>query len=264
LITIIQSARSFHSVAFEKNWKWKINLPHGSSPIVIHVGEGTDAAASREIDRLIRWNLFRKSLIGIHGVAMDERQARGFTALVWCPVSNYFLLDRTARIGMLKKSLPILFGTDSTLTAGWNIWDHLRLARKEGSLTDKELLDTLTVTPAKIWGLEHTGTLMTGQFADLVIARPRKSDERQNTDLQDLDRFYSLDPEDILLVMHRGRIRLFDDTLYDTFASAGFGMDSFKPVGFNDKRKYVYGDLPGLVKKIREYYPAAAFPFTID
>jgi cytosine/adenosine deaminase-related metal-dependent hydrolase len=265
LISVLQNAHSLHSVAFEKNWKWKVNWPRAAKPMVIHVGEGTDAAAGREIDTLIKWNLFKKSLIGIHGVAMNEQQAKSFTALVWCPVSNYFLLDRTARIDRLKKELPILFGTDSTLTAGWNIWDHIRLARQVGHLTDKELFDSLTTTPARIWGLQHTGRIIPGQYADLVIARPRIDTPGPKApkapDKIGLDAFYSVNPEQLLLVIHHGQIRLFDASLHDSLASAGMETGIYQPVVVKGRPKYVQGDLHGLVKKIREFYPAASFPF---
>src|SRR5450432_867507 len=92
LIRVFQDCHCLHSVGFEKNWKWKLNRPFtGTIPFVLHVGEGTDREAEQEIDRLIRWNLFSKPLIGIHGVAMREDQAKGFRALVWCPVTNFFL-----------------------------------------------------------------------------------------------------------------------------------------------------------------------------
>src|SRR6185503_5129048 len=121
LITIFQDQQCLHSVGFEKSWRWQMNRP-GRLPVVIHVGEGTDKAAHQEISRLLRWNLLRKSLIGVHGVAMDETQAKGFHALVWCPASNYFLLNATAPIHKLKDHVRILFGTDSTLTAPWDAW----------------------------------------------------------------------------------------------------------------------------------------------
>ncbi len=265
LISVLQNAYSLHSVAFEKNWKWKVNWPRAAKPIVIHVGEGTDATAGREIDTLIKWNLFKKSLIGIHGVAMNERQAKSFTALVWCPVSNYFLLDRTARIDRLKNELPILFGTDSTLTAGWNIWDHIRLARQARLLTDKELFDSLTTIPARIWGLPHTGRIIPGQYADLVIARPHidtlELKAPKAPDKICLDAFYSIDPEELLLVIHHGQIRLFDASLLDYLVSADMETGIYQPVVVKGRRKYVQGDLPGLAKKIREFYPAASFPF---
>src|SRR5262249_24464239 len=112
LISVFQDCHCLHSVGFERNWRWKLNRPlRDSQPVVLHVGEGTDALAGEEIDRLLRWNLFGRSLIGVHGVAMSEEQAAGFRGLVWCPTSNYFLLGRTAPVGRLKDRVPILFGT---------------------------------------------------------------------------------------------------------------------------------------------------------
>jgi cytosine/adenosine deaminase-related metal-dependent hydrolase len=257
-VRVFQDCHCLHSVGFERNWKWKLNRPFtGAEPFVLHVGEGTDREAEQEIDRLIRWNLFKKPLIGIHGVAMREDQAGGFKALVWCPVTNFFLLGRTARVERLKNRLPILFGTDSTLTAGWNIWEHLRLARQQGQLTDKELMDTLTRNPAAVWGLTDRGELAPGRVADLVIARPKKG-------LSGMDAFYGVDPEDILLVLRRGRVRLFDASLRDSLSGAGFATENFFPVSIGNESKYVQGDLPGLVKKIREYDPAAALPVRIE
>jgi cytosine/adenosine deaminase-related metal-dependent hydrolase len=255
LIGIYQEGYSLHSPAFEKNWRWKLNQPFtGSRPYVIHVGEGTDETAALEIDSLIRWNLFKKPIIGIHGVAMNERQAAGFKAVVWCPVSNYFLLDRTAPVDRLKKRVPILFGTDSTLTAGWNIWEHLRLARKLGMLGDRELLDTLTTTAASAWGLKETGSLAPGQYADMVIARPSVVSETvASGDTGTMDAFYSLNPENILLILYHGHIRLFDASLLDLLTRKGFSATNFHAVTVNNSRKYVEGDLPGLIGEIKSY-----------
>ena len=114
-----------------KNWKFKLNrILAKDQPFVIHIGEGTDDASHREIDTLIKWNLFKRKIIGVHGVAMDENQATAFKALVWCPASNYFLLNNTAAIDKLKTKTSILFGTDSTLTSGWNLWEHVTISKK--------------------------------------------------------------------------------------------------------------------------------------
>src|ERR1700744_272065 len=252
LINVFQDYYCLHSVGFERNWKWKLNKPISASmPFVLHVGEGTDAAAGREIDRLIRWNLRRRPLVGIHGVAMNEQQAAHFRALVWCPASNYFLLDRTAPIHLLKQKVPIVFGTDSTLTAAWNSWTQIRMGRTSQLASDRELLDMLTTTPAATWGLEDRGTLAAGQTADLVIARP-KSGKRG------MDAFYTLDPEDLLLVMHEGNIRLFDPGLRASLIAAGEIKGEFYQT--HPGGKYVAGDLPGLMQEIRRYSPAVQFP----
>jgi hypothetical protein len=254
LITVFQDSRSLHSPAFEKNWRWKINSPFRKNRLfVIHLGEGTDKASSREIDQIIKWNIFKRKLIAIHGVAMDSRQASAFRALVWCPASNYFLLNRTAPVNTLSNQVSILWGTDSTLTAGWNLWEQLRLARKQNMISDEGILDMITCLPARTWNLAHGSQISAGQQADIVVA----SAKREKTGM---DNFYALNPEDLLLVMHKGNIRLFDAGLSAQLSDSGFPLADFSKIGINGKMKYVQGDLPGLMQKIRKYYPAARFP----
>jgi hypothetical protein len=252
LISVFQECHCLHSVGFERNWRWKLNRPFPDSrPFVLHAGEGTDALAGEEIESLLRWNLFGRDLIGVHGVAMSEEQAARFRGLVWCPSSNYFLLGRTAPVGRLKDRVPILFGTDSTLTTDWNSWRQIREARRERAMTDVELMATLTNAPAAVWHLDDRGVLAKGKRADLVIARPKPG-------LSGMDGFFALDPEDLLLVLHHGRILLFDASLRETLMSAGMGEMDFDFTRCGNK--YVVGDLPGLMEEIRRYYPAAQFP----
>ncbi len=251
LITVFQDCYSLHSLVYEKKWKWKLNKPlTKNKPCVIHIGEGTDAGASREIDELISANLFKKKLIAVHGVAMDELQAKHFNALVWCPASNYFLLNTTADISKLKNNTAIIFGTDSTLSAGWSIWEHLRLARKQNGLTDNKLLDAVTTIAAKTWNI-NSGAIAANKTADIVVAKKKKGQT-------DMDNFYSLDPEDILLVISKGHIRLFDASL--TAQLKNYGSIFFTPVTINGVVKFVAGDLPALMKAITAYYPHASFP----
>ena len=67
-INVIQNNHCLHSIRFEKNWRIKLNnIFSKHRPFVIHVGEGTDRAAHKEIDELIKWNLFKRKLIGVHG-----------------------------------------------------------------------------------------------------------------------------------------------------------------------------------------------------
>jgi cytosine/adenosine deaminase-related metal-dependent hydrolase len=240
LITVLQY-NSVHSPQFEKGWKWKLKKPFTKEPIVMHIGEGTDKNARAEIDEVISSNIWKKKIIAVHGVAMNEKQAGSFHGLVWCPASNYFLLDKTADVDKLKNKIKIVFGTDSTLTASWNMWEHFRMARRSG-LNDEELLSMLTVEPAKLWNL-NTGNLKPGKDADVLIVRKKN--------------FYEVNPNDILVIIHKGEVRLFDSTMIDYMKE--FLAKNFSKISLDDKIKFVKGDLSGLILKIKEYFPGMSF-----
>jgi len=258
LINVFQKTYSLHSISFEKKWKWKINNPLKNKwPFSIHIGEGRDEASHKEIDELIKWNIFKKNVVGIHGVAMDEEQASHFRALVWCPASNYFLLNKTAAIDLLKDKTKIIFGSDSTLTSSWNMWEHIRLAKNERMLTDSELLKSITTEPAAVWSLNDIGSIKESQQADIVIAKKKK-------DLNSFDNFFSTESEDILMVMHKGNIRLFDGGLKNQMTKLNLPLANFSKIKINGVLKYIAGDLPGLMNEIKKYYPEADFPFAIS
>ena len=251
LISVYEKAQSLHSVGFDKKWWLRLNNPlKRDIPVAIHVGEGSDRSAFNEIDKLLSMNLLKRKLIGVHGVAMTAKQAESFAALIWCPQSNYFLLDKTAPVEDLSKNTQILFGTDSTLTASWDIWEHLRTAKKTNKLSDKVLYNTLNKNAANTW-LLNTGTIETGKNADLVIAR-------SNNDLQS---FFNITPGDILLVMHEGQIRLFDQSLLPQLKN--IDLTVYDNILVSGKSKYVMGKPLALMDQIKSYHPSANFPAEI-
>lgn len=251
LLTVYQDCQSIHSVQFEKKWRLALNNPFKKNlAAVVHSGEGTDLSSLKEIDQLSRWNLFKRPLVSVHGVAMNEKQAGAFKALVWCPESNYFLLNKTAPVNRLKKHLPVLFGTDSTLTGHWDIWQHIRLARKTKFLTDKELYNTLTINPANTWKL-NSGIIAEDKDADLVIGK-------SNGGPDDTNAFFETSPQDLLMVMHKGDIVLFDEELYPQLK--GINTEAYSKIVISDSSKYIKGDLPLLINRIKQYYPGASFP----
>lgn len=172
LISVQQDHYALHSPSFEKNWAWKLNKPfRNKRPFVMHIGEGTDAAAHDEINSVIRKNYLKRKIIAIHGVAMDEKQATAFEGLVWCPASNDFLLGATAPVQSLKKKMNIVFGTDSTLTAPWGSDAHFDIALASGQVTEEELTAMLTLNAARLWKLKDRGELKEGMRADIVVLK---------------------------------------------------------------------------------------------
>jgi cytosine/adenosine deaminase-related metal-dependent hydrolase len=256
LIDVLQETQNLHSVEYEKNWKWKLNNPiQFRKDCVIHTGEGTGKRSADEIDQLIKYNLLRRNLIGVHGVSMNSDQARHFKALVWCPESNKILLDHHAPIHDLKSSTTIVFGSDSTLTGSWNIWKHLRLARTLQMVSDDELLGMITDIPARLWNL-NKGKLQPKKDADIVVLKMKNKSSG-------ISGLFSANPEDILLIVHKGQIRLFDKSLLSQFRNLPVNLFRYYRVNINENTKFVEGDLPGLISEIRKYHQNIQFPVTV-
>ena len=250
-ITIFEDTLCLHSVGFEKGWKIRLNNPFKPKlPVNIHIGEGDDWPSYSEIDELTWWNLLKKELIGVHAVAMSENQAKKFKAIVWCPQSNYFLLNKTARVNFLKNETDLLFGTDSTLTSRWDIWEHLCLARKTKLISDEELYQTVNKNAAKIWQL-NSGEVAEGKDADMVMAKIKNHK-------RGFDAFYAITPADLVMVIHKGNVRLFDETILGQLKT--IRVSEYSKIYINGVGKYIQGDLPGLMEKIKELYPVAFFP----
>jgi cytosine/adenosine deaminase-related metal-dependent hydrolase len=256
LIDIYQETQNIHSVGLDKNWKWKLNNPVLiKKPCVIHTGEGTDKRSSDEIDELIRYNLLGRNLIGVHGVAMKSGQSKYFKGLVWCPESNRVLLDHHAPIAELKTNTAVVFGSDSTLTGSWNIWKHLRLARTLQQVDDEELFGMITSAPARLWNM-NKGILQPKKVADLVVI---KTKNRSST----LDELFKTNPEDILLILHKGQIRLFDKSLLPQLRNLPVNLFRYSQVSYRDHVKFVEGELPGLISEIKRYNPNVQFPVEV-
>jgi len=246
VINIFKECYSLHSVQLERNLKLKLNNPFsGKWPVVIHVGEGTDPYAHEEINKLIKWNFLKKNLIAVHGVAMDTSQAKKFKALIWCPDSNLFLLNATARINELKNDVKIIFGTDSTISASWNLWDQIRVARNLNLLSDREIFYSLTEVPSLVWKLNNKGTLKEGKTADIVVAAMK---DKSNS----MKSFFQTNPEDILLIIKSGEIILFDEALKSQL-TGNVIFENFDKVFINGRGKYIRGRLKILIDKIKSY-----------
>lgn len=254
-MNVFQDCNTLHSVRHEPNWWFKLNNPIAPDlPFVIHVGEGSDARSAREIDTLIRWNRLKRKLIAVHGVAMTTRQSEAFAALVWCPDSNLFLLGRTADIAQVQHKTRVVFGSDSTLTSSWNLWDQLRLARSMEVMNDAALFESITSKPAELWGLQGTGDIREGFGADLVVARTKPMGNG------DWDEWFSIQPADIALVIQNGRVRLCDADCYRQLTDTGWNGEFFSRVRLGSAVKYVEGDLPELMQRVKESLPGATFP----
>ncbi|HEY8734303.1 MAG TPA: amidohydrolase family protein, partial [Puia sp.] len=178
-----------------------------------------------------------------------------FKGLIWCPESNRVLLNKHANIEYLKAHTTLVFGTDSTLTGSWNIWEHLRLARSLQQVNDMELFKMVTSSPARLWNM-NCGELAVNKDADIVIAKI-------NFETATLSNFFNINPENILMVIHKGNIRMFDKTMLSQLNRLKLNLTGFNRISINGDIKHVEGDLPTLMKAIRQHHPRVNLPFDI-
>ncbi len=243
-----------HSLRLEKKWKIKFLLRSNTLPFLIHIGEGTNKESIDEIYKLIKWNIFKKDLIGIHAIAVNEKQSKQFKAIIWCPVSNLFLYNKTANIPILKKHTNILFGTDSTLSADWNLWNHLRLARDLNYLKEKELFLSVSETASKVWGLKSKGKIEINYAADIIICKNKYKNNWES--------FYNINPEDILMILKNGIIVFIDSEII--IQNPNINKDDFDIIYINSIKKYIIKGIRNLIQSINAILPDYEFPISID
>ena len=235
IVNVISNYNYLHSVSLEKRWWIKLNLIFNKLPFVIHLGEGIGEAIENEINKLFSWNLFKRKIIAVHGISLNTNQADKMAALIWCPDSNLFLYNKTAKVSELKDKIPILFGSDSNLTSNPNFWNQIRTARKISALNDEELINSITSLPAELLNVKDTGKIKNGYLADIVIVR-KKSENNY-------DAFFNINPEDILLIIRSGKIILFDESLEHECAY-------FK---IRSSTKFTDKEIIAVIKKLEDY-----------
>ncbi len=159
-INVVKRSIWIHSLEFTPDIVKRIRKAPRDWPVILHLGEGTDAASADEIFELDRLGLLDRRAIVVHGVALD---ARGYAllkkrkaSLIACPVSNLFTLSRTIPKSAFASGVPIALGTDSAITATGDLLDHLRAARAIWNLTAAKLYRMVTEDAARILQLDES------------------------------------------------------------------------------------------------------------
>jgi cytosine/adenosine deaminase-related metal-dependent hydrolase len=185
-----------HSLAFEPDLAARYRRAP-SRPFLLHCGEGTDAAASREFEELDSMGALSSRTALIHGVALKASSLallrRRRTSLIWCPTSNLTMLGRTLSRSILRSGIPIALATDSALSAPVDLLDELAVARRY--LPAARLYRMVTTAPAKIL------RLLPSKGDWIAVRTPAKSAAE------------ALLTGTISLVVSRGRIRLISPDL---------------------------------------------------
>jgi cytosine/adenosine deaminase-related metal-dependent hydrolase len=145
-------------------------------PWIIHLAEGTNDEAARELDRLAALGCLQANTLVVHGVGLTRfdraRLIERGGGLIWCPASNEFLLGATAQVGELARARKLALGSDSRLTGSRDLLDELARARQTGQVSPVELWRSVTVDAARLLHLNEVGHLAVGARADVLIWPP--------------------------------------------------------------------------------------------
>jgi cytosine/adenosine deaminase-related metal-dependent hydrolase len=154
-------------------------------PFIVHLAEGTDAAAASELPRLEALGCLRSNTVIVHGVALTPddwtRVTQCGAGLVWCPASNMFLFARTAPVRRLldascTAAKHVCLGSDSRVTGARDLLEEMRAAAAAAPVTPLELLRMVTEAPASMLNLPHGGRIDVGAPADLLVVPPFAAD----------------------------------------------------------------------------------------
>ncbi len=100
---------------------------------------------------------------------------------------------------------------------------------------------------ARLWKL-NSGELQSDKDADMVITKKK-------TGIPNWDDVFKTNPEDILLIVHKGRIKMFDKAMHVQLNSLPLNIQRFSRVSIKGHIKFVEGDLPGLIANIKSFNP---------
>jgi len=165
-------------------------------PWLVHAAEGVDERCRGEVRLLAQANVLRQNTVILHaiGVGADDIPLIGSAraAVVWSPESNRRLYGATAPVADLRAAgIPVGLGSDSPASGVRDALSNLAAARREGVLSDQELLSMAGADSAAVARLP-VGAFELAAPADFVAVR-------------DLESLLAGDRRSLALVMVAGR-----------------------------------------------------------
>jgi cytosine/adenosine deaminase-related metal-dependent hydrolase len=199
----------------------------------IHLAEGTDAVAARELSELDRLGALSGRTVLVHATGLgpsDISRVRESGAwVVWCPASNDALLGRTLDPAPFAGVRRLALGTDSRLSGSADLLSELRHARRRAATLDTSaLLRLVTEDAARLVGLSDLGVIASGCLADAVVIDANGRDPYET--------LLTSTRADIGLIVKNGQPVLASDRFRSTVAAAA---DDIALLSVDGRAKYV-------------------------
>lgn len=220
-------------------------------PFIVHVAEGIDAEARRELHLLDEAGGLSSCTVIIHGLGLTDadrdRVAEVGASVIWCPSSNHFLYNATADPRSLReRGISVGLGTDSPISGGAHMLAEMRSARTAWRLQYGEdpdpgmLLEIATTGSAAALRLTGSrGEVSPGAVADLCLFPSRSADPAAD--------LLGLEPWEFSLILAAGKPAAGDQAHEALFEAAGRG---YTTVRHADRLQCVVGDPVALLAQV--------------
>lgn len=256
-IRIISDFAMAHSVtSFALKWGDGIEAEHAKAkekniPFITHCSEGYDEETLRSVETLAGKKALSKQTVLVHGIAFSDKDiellAEHQCHVVWCPVSNLYMFERTARVKeLMDRGINVTLGTDSPMSGSFSIFEEFRTAREfyvyayGRAIDDRALVDMMTVNAAKAMCLPDAGEIAEGKAADLLLIDGNSTNPWAA--------LTHADYADIMLVIADGQPRYGDIAFAPVFDAMKIPYQTILVKG---ARKIIAGDILGLQNRVR-------------
>jgi cytosine/adenosine deaminase-related metal-dependent hydrolase len=256
-IRIISDYALAHSVtSFALKWGDGIEVEHAKAkekniPFITHCSEGFDEETLRSVETLAVKKALSKQTVLIHGIAFTDKDiellAEHQCSVVWCPVSNLYMFEQTARVKeLMDMGINVTLGTDSPMSGSFSIFEEFRTARDfyqyayGRAIDDRALVDMMTVNAARAMCLADAGEIAEGKSADLLLIDGNPTNPWAA--------LTHADYADIMLVIADGVPRYGDIAFAPVFDAMRIPYQNILVKG---ARKIIAGDILGLQNRVR-------------
>jgi len=201
-------------------------LNHKLDAFAVHAGEGIDEHERSEWDQLKALGLNVPQLVMIHTTAFGPAEyaevAQAGAKVIWSPLSNLLLYGKTDDVpSAVKAGVNVSLGTDWAPSGSANLLGELKVADRvnkkqwAGFLTDQQLVNMVTINPAKAYALDKfIGSIEVGKYADLMVVAKQPG----LTPYRDL---INARPQDVTLVTISGDALFGDPRIMDAAGKTG-------------------------------------------
>jgi len=167
-----------HSLGLERQYGPSVAESYSKTPRdapwIIHLAEGVDDVAGRELSLLEAAGALGANTVLVHGLGLGSRDVDRVlerrAAVVWCPSSNLFMFGRTLDPRPFASRGALALGTDSRFTGAFDLLTELRVASASG-LSPRDLVPLITSSAARLLGDPDAGRIVARGPADFLLLR---------------------------------------------------------------------------------------------